>query len=1265
MQEIVPVSLENELQSSYIDYAMSVIISRAIPDARDGLKPVQRRVLYSMYNLKNFHDQPTKKSARIVGECFVRDSMVLTKKGLVPIQNIKKGDIIYTQNSTQKVSEIYIMPKRKLIKVKINNGLENIVTSSQQFKVLTNKWKFVWKDAKDLQPGDYIVTRAFYPEISKEVNINGINLNKNIAYLLGQLLSDGFVIHDNDRGKYHRIGFCSADINVINSITNCLTTEFNYIPHIEEKLFEYSNINGQMMVSKIYQIRVNNGEVSQFFINNFDLMGRVAWNKRVPDEIFKSPQDVINEFLSGLIDGDGHIHASKTRIQYATTSKELANQVMVLLHHIGVHGKKYAIEKEGGGHILGRKIVKFHTAYSLEFDGINACRLAAKLNLREKKKKERATELINNEVFQSDFDILPFGSQKIFAELSKHHLGSGWYQDGNGQKFRAGIHYKDGTKIRYSSDLYDMPIHTSQVIAWGIQNKLAKLNSTLSPFINSIINDKINFSEVTSIEDAGEDVTYDIQVENQHEFIANGMVSHNCMGKFHPHGDTAIYDSLARLAQTFSVNHTLAEGQGNFGSIDGDPPAAMRYTEVKLTKLAEEMLEDIEKETVEFVPNFDDTETEPTVLPSKVPNLLINGATGIAVGVATSIPPHNLAEVCDAVVKRIENKDSTAEDILTIIKGPDFPTGGIALMSQNAYNGYKYGRGQLSIRAKADIDDKNRKIVINEIPYNVNKSNLMRTMAELAREKTITGLRDIRDESDKKGIRIVIDFKEEANGSQILNMLYKHTQLQVTFPLINLAIIGKSLKSLNIVQFIDTFLTHRREVVLKRSKYELNVAESRLHIVEGLLIAIASIDEVIKAIKASAEISSARTNLISKFKLTEKQANAILDMKLSRLTHLENNSLTEEAKELEGKVKYYNGVIANPDQIDGLIKQETLDIKKKFGRPRRTEIQYSEEETEITNEDTISNEKVTVILTNGGYVKRLALTNYKEQGRGGKGIISINLKEGDYVKQILTCNNKDFIIGITNTGRAYWIKAYNVPEGGRYSEGKAIVNLVDTKQEKIIDILNINEFTNSKLAFLTAKGVVKKIKASLFSKPRANGVRAINLNEGDQIADVIMYSSEKNLIIATKQGKSIMFEETDLRYIGRTAMGVRGIRLSANDVAVNIIAANDAGSMLTVTENGYGKITDLNKYRLQGRGGSGVINLKVNEKTGPVQRCLFIKGEDKVVLINSLGVSITFPTSEIRVTGRAASGVRLMHLSPGQKVVDAMLLGSEAATVQP
>ncbi len=741
----------------------------------------------------------------------------------------------------------------------------------------------------------------------------------------------------------------------------------------------------------------------------------------------------------------------------------------------------------------------------------------------------------------------------------------------------------------------------------------------------------------------------------------------DCIGKLHPHGDIAVYDALVRMAQDFSMHHRLVEGQGNMGSVDGDPPAAMRYTEVRLTKIAEEMLNDLDKETVAFTPNFDNTETEPVTLPSRIPNLLVNGSSGIAVGVATSIPPHNLNEVCEAIVHVLDHKESTIEDVLGIIKGPDFPTGGIAIMSQNAYAGYRHGRGQTTIRAKAEIDEKKRKIVINEIPYNVNKAILIQTIAEFVREKRITGIRDLRDESDKSGLRITIDLKDDANPEQVLNMLYKHTQLEVTFPIINLAVVGKRLMSLNILSMITTFIDYRREIVLKRSQYELRVAADRLHIVEGLILAIDRIDEIIKDIKESGELAQARATLMKSYALSEKQANAILDMKLSRLTHLENTSLNNEKKELIASVSHYKAITEQPEKVDQIIKEETHDVKKQFGKPRKTEILNIDQPLDITDEDMISNERVTVIMTNKGYVKRQNITTFKEQGRGGRGVIAINLTEGDYVKEILTCNNKDFLLCISNTGRAYWIKAYNIPESSRYGAGKAIVNLLNlTSDEKIVVMLDMKNTEKSNIAFLTAKGVVKKTDAVLFSRPRSNGVRAIHLREGDEISDVIIYSNSKYLTILTKAGKSIKFEEEELRQIGRTASGVRGIRLHEKDFAKNIISANDSGSILTVTEKGYGKITDISLYRTQGRGGSGVINIKTNEKTGPVSKALFISGEQHLMLINSSGISITIPIDSIRITGRAASGVRLMKLEDGAKVVDARVIrGDDAMPLPP
>ena len=728
------------------------------------------------------------------------------------------------------------------------------------------------------------------------------------------------------------------------------------------------------------------------------------------------------------------------------------------------------------------------------------------------------------------------------------------------------------------------------------------------------------------------------------------------IGKYHPHGDIAVYETLVRLAQDFAMNHVLVEGQGNFGSIDGDPPAAMRYTEVRLTSLAEEMLADIEKDTVDFVPNFDNTEKEPVTLPSKVPNLLINGASGIAVGVATSIPPHNLAEVCDAIIYSLSNENATVEEIMKIIKGPDFPTGGIAIMSTNAYNGYRYGRGQITVRAKASIDEKKGRIIITEIPYNVNKAELIRNIVQLVKEKKITGISDIRDESGKEGVNIVIELKNGENGESVLNALYKHTQLEITFPIINLAVVGKSLKNYNILQLIDAFVNYRREVIRRRTSFELSKASERVHILEGLIIAISKINEVVKVIRESASVAEAKQNLISNFSLSEKQANAILEMKLSRLTHLEYDSISNERTSLLEKIKYYNEVLADPKKVDKIIIDETQALKEKYGRPRRTEIIEMEEEIELKEEDFISNERVTIIYTNYGYIKRLGLEYYKEQGRGGKGIIAINLKEGDYTKQIITCNTKDYLLCISDKGRAYWLKAYRIPEGNRYSEGKSIVNLLNLKDEKIIVIFPLQNIENTNIVLLTKSGMVKKMSAKLFARPRSTGVTAIKVKNGDTVVDAISYADEKYLFIMSKLGKSIKFEESQLRHIGRNAIGVRGIRLSANDEAKNIIAAGEIGYILTVTENGYGKLTEVSKYRLQNRGGMGGINIKVTEKTGYVAKSLFVSGEANVLLINSKGIAISFDVSTIRITGRNASGVRLMRLDEGAKVVDALVV---------
>lgn len=732
----------------------------------------------------------------------------------------------------------------------------------------------------------------------------------------------------------------------------------------------------------------------------------------------------------------------------------------------------------------------------------------------------------------------------------------------------------------------------------------------------------------------------------------------DCIGRYHPHGDIAVYETLARMAQDFSMNYVLVEGQGNLGSLD-DPPAAQRYTEVRLTKLAEEMLEDLDKNSVAFVPNFDNTEKEPLLLPSKVPNLLINGSSGIAVGVATNIMPHNLSEVCDAIVAYVKNREITSEELLQYIQGPDFPTGGSVFYTNALVSSYLTGRGSITIRGKTITEKIKNKtaIIITEIPYNVGTSSLVETIANLVKMKRIIGISDLRDESGKEGIRIVIELRQDTDPDMILGLLYNHTQLEVSLPVMNIAVIGNNLVTLNLKQFVKTFIDHRIDVIRKRTQFDLDVALDRLHIVEGLLIAVNDIDNVITTIKQSKDIKEARASLIDKYSISEKQANAILDMRLSKLTSLETDSLESEKKELTTNIADLNEILADPNKIDHIIEEETKYLKEKYGRPRRTIIDRNAPEKDFNREDFITDDDATIILTSNNYIKRIPTKTYRSQDRGGKGVISIQLKEGDFVKQIISCKLKDYLLIISNKGRAYWLKAYMVPEEGRYGVGKAAVNLIKlTENEKMESIINTKIFENTYLTFITTKGRIKRIRAEKFSHPRSNGINAIPILQGDSLSDVCLSDGQSELMIATKLGKALRFKETDIRPMGRAAQGVRGIRLNATDSVVNIISAKEQDLIASITEKGFGKVTELAKYRLQRRGGKGVINIKANEKTGQVVRALKVSNSDNVIMINSKGISITFPVEDIRVTGRAASGVRLMRLDADAVIVDAQTI---------
>ena len=731
------------------------------------------------------------------------------------------------------------------------------------------------------------------------------------------------------------------------------------------------------------------------------------------------------------------------------------------------------------------------------------------------------------------------------------------------------------------------------------------------------------------------------------------------IGKYHPHGDIAAYDTLIRMAQSFSMNHTLVEGQGNMGSIDGDPPAAQRYTEVRLNKLAEEMLSDIEKKSVPFVPNFDNTEEEPLVLPAKVPNLLINGASGIAVGVATNIMQHNLREVCDAIVAYLDNPQITPQDILKFIKGPDFPTGGTVFYSNALVASYINGRGACVIRGRTKLEEQGSKkaLIIEEIPYTVNKASLVQKIAEIVKDKKLQGISDLRDESNKVGVRIVLELRKDSNPDAVLNALYKHTQLQITLPIMNIAVIKNNLVTLNIKQFIKVFVDHRINVIKSRTKYDLDVASDRLHIVMGLLIAIANISEVITTIKKSSDTKDARIRLISGYGITEKQANAILDMKLSKLTSLESGALESEKVELTNGIRNFQEILSNENKVIQIVKEETIDIKEKYGRDRRTRIESDVDIGEIENEDLIVDEDTTVIVTKNNYMKRLPTKVYKSQERGGKGIKAIELREDDFVRQIISCMSKDYLLILTSRGRAYWLKAYQIPEESRYSIGKAAINLINLSEaEKVEKIVNTRSFSNSFLTFITKKGTIKRVRAERFSKPRANGILAIPINESDALADVCMSDGKSDILIATRKGKALRISENGIRLTGRSAHGVRGIRLSSDDTVTNILSASETDTIATITENGFGKITKLAEYRLQRRGGKGVINLRIKEKTGNVVKSLKVTPKSDIILINSKGLSIQFPTSSIRTTGRSASGVRLMRVERGVSVVDAQLV---------
>ncbi|MFA5479107.1 MAG: DNA gyrase subunit A [Candidatus Muiribacteriota bacterium] len=754
----------------------------------------------------------------------------------------------------------------------------------------------------------------------------------------------------------------------------------------------------------------------------------------------------------------------------------------------------------------------------------------------------------------------------------------------------------------------------------------------------------------------------DLGMQSNKPYKKSARIVGDVLGKYHPHGDSSVYDAMVRMAQDFSSRYCFVDGHGNFGSVDGDSAAAMRYTEVRMAKITEHMLSDIDKETVDFTLNFDESLKEPTVLPAKIPALLANGASGIAVGMATNIPPHNLGELIDGIIALIDNPTLENPDLNEYVKGPDFPTGGIIMGREGIKSAYNTGRGKVKVRAKAEIEDKKGKetIIVTELPYMVNKANLIEKIANLVKEKKIEGISDIRDESDRDGMRIVIEVKKDGNSNVILNNLYKYTEMQNTFGIIFLALVDNVPKLLTLKDMLEHFVEHRKVVIIRRTNYELRKAEEKAHLLEGLIIALDNIDEIIALIKASRDTESAKNELMERFTLSEVQAKAILEMRLQRLTGLERDKILKDYEETKALIEELKSILASTQKILNIIKTELIEIRDKFGDARKTVIGRSMET--IEDIDLIPNEKVVITITREGYIKSIPIDTYKAQKRGGKGIIGGKLKEDDFAESLLVAETHDYLMFFTNSGKTFLKRAFEIPFSSRQAKGKAIVNFLQLeKEEEINAVIPVQEFSPElNVVMVTQKGVVKKTSLENFSNIRKGGIIAIRLDDGDDLKQVMLTNGKMDIIIATKFGKAIRFSEEDARPQGRATRGVRGITLKKGDEVIGACATDDySKSLLTITRNGYGKRTTIDNYRLQKRGGSGTINLKVNQKTGEVISVNEVTEDDELLLISKDGMIIRTKIRDIRSLGRATQGTIIMRLNKDDLVVAGEIIKKE------
>ncbi len=1183
-ERIIKKQIEIEMKEAYLDYSMSVIIGRALPDVRDGLKPVHRRILFAMQELGLASNKPFKKSARITGEvlgkfhphgdaavyesmvrmaqefalryplvkgqgnfgCFTADIKVQLTDGrklnfleLIQEEKEKKKNYTFTISNKGKIRISEIKKPRKtkenqeLIKITLDNNEEIKCTLDHKFLLKD----LSYKEAKDLKIGDSLMPVYFK-----------ISSAQDSQYSIG----------------YQMIFQPKSD-------------SWSFIHHLAD---EYN------LEEEIYNLKA----------------GKVRYHKDF-NKLNNNPDNIL-------------------RMQWAE-HRRLHNSLSPEKHKDLSYVKKIA---------LGRKVF-----WSEEQNRLNYSQRLTKRNKENWKKEEYRTKTINRlkEKGKKRFEEHPELKEK-YSKLASKTMKRLW-QD---PKYKELFHQKiiAANKKRITNN-------TGKVKFLRICKEAIKQYG--------ILNEETFKAARTSLYSYGRATKWDTGL-NKYFSGEKKLAAIESSGNHKIQKIEFLTEKQDVYDLTIEETHNFALAAGIFvhNSVDGDSAASMRYTEAKLAKIAEELLSDINKETVNWVDNFDGSLKEPEVLPAKLPNLLINGSTGIAVGMATNIPPHNIIEVCRATMALIENPEAEATDLMQYMKGPDFPTGGIICGRSGIISAYKTGRGKVKLRAKALIEVKKEKqaIIITEIPYQVNKSNLIEGIARLVTDKAIEGISDIRDESDREGMRIVIELKRGADSNIVLNQLYKHSQLETTFGIIMLAIDNKQPKVMTLKEILNYYLTHRKEVITRRTQFDLEKAQARAHILEGLEIALKNIDHIVKGIKASKNIENARSFLMTNYTLSEIQANAILDMKLQKLTSLETEKLQEEFQNLKRLIAELQSILASEEKVLEMIKEDLKDLIDNYGDERKTEIVDAEEELEM--EDLIPDEEVAVLMTNSGYIKRMPMEEYRLQKRGGVGVKGTEKKEEDEVDTIITTTTHNYLFCFSNKGQVYWLKVYQIPEAGKYAKGKAIINLLNLKpEERITTVIPIKDFNHSHfLIMATKKGLLKKTPLSEYSRPRNNGIVGIKLNEGDELVTVKLTPGTLRFIIATKKGMAVRFDETEVRDVGRNSMGVRGIRLNKTDEVIGMEVAIERGQLLTITENGYGKRTDIPEYRLISRGGKGVINIQTTERNGDVVAIKTVKDDDEIMVVSKNGIVIRLPVTEISKIGRNTQGVRIMRLKENDKV---------------